>query len=584
MARRSAGRRRWSLCAARIQALRAEPLVDPAPGQQRQHGADAPGPPALLRRCSGQAGPSGGLCASAGIAACEADFGRVEHNAPARPSQRRDDRQLGPGHRPHLDPPGRARASRPGSKGTRVLTISPGGDGHEAWSDEFIRVRPGADRFLAAAVCRTAASIAGASCPDRGWRPPTGRRSARLRHGPAGSGAGRGRAGSGMAAVERLADLYGVRRAGGHARSAGGCSATSTAAENVRFINALALLSGNVGRSGGGVYFHLPLLPQPRPRLDQGARATAGRRAFHIAAIGRGHPGRPDPPVRMLWVNGTNAGQPGARTRSETAARLRARGVQGGGGRLHDRHGRAGRPGAALRAHARAGGRRRLLSARVRPIRRGRWLAPPPEARDRPVDRDGGRPAPEPAGGHARRRKTACGRLDLAPISRPTLEALQDRAASCSSRRPPDRLRGPAVRPRRRAATASRGSCTPSRRRPAGYPLRLLSLVRPDGHPLPDPARGPAAVAAQGLGGAGLPGPGSRSTLGTAGGPGLAARGGWRVTVAGRCPGCTPAVVVYRRGDWRKLGGGINRIIADTETDMGHGRRPTTRSTCALEN
>jgi hypothetical protein len=36
-------------------------------------------------------------------------------------------------------------------------------------------------------------------------------------------------------------------------------------------------------------------------------------------------------------------------------------------------------------------------------------------------------------------------------------------------------------------------------------------------------------------------------------------------------PGLHPEAVVYRRGDWRRLGGGINRIIADRETDMGHG-------------
>jgi hypothetical protein len=34
------------------------------------------------------------------------------------------------------------------------VTISPGGDGHEGWSDEFIRIRPAQDRFFAAAVCR----------------------------------------------------------------------------------------------------------------------------------------------------------------------------------------------------------------------------------------------------------------------------------------------------------------------------------------------------------------------------------------------------------------------------------------------
>ena len=38
--------------------------------------------------------------------------------------------------------------------GARVLTISPGGDGNDSYSDERICIRPGTDRFLAAAVIR----------------------------------------------------------------------------------------------------------------------------------------------------------------------------------------------------------------------------------------------------------------------------------------------------------------------------------------------------------------------------------------------------------------------------------------------
>jgi hypothetical protein len=34
-------------------------------------------------------------------------------------------------------------------------------------------------------------------------------------------------------------------------------------------------------------------------------------------------------------------------------------------------------------------------------------------------------------------------------------------------------------------------------------------------------------------------------------------------------PGLYPDVVVYRRGDWLKLGGGINQLIADAATDHG---------------
>jgi len=36
-------------------------------------------------------------------------------------------------------------------------------------------------------------------------------------------------------------------------------------------------------------------------------------------------------------------------------------------------------------------------------------------------------------------------------------------------------------------------------------------------------------------------------------------------------PGLHPDVVVYRRGDWLKLGGGVNQLIADAVTDHGWG-------------
>jgi hypothetical protein len=36
-------------------------------------------------------------------------------------------------------------------------------------------------------------------------------------------------------------------------------------------------------------------------------------------------------------------------------------------------------------------------------------------------------------------------------------------------------------------------------------------------------------------------------------------------------PGLHPEVVVYRRGDWMKLGGGINQLIREQLTDMGWG-------------
>ena len=35
--------------------------------------------------------------------------------------------------------------------------------------------------------------------------------------------------------------------------------------------------------------------------------------------------------------------------------------------------------------------------------------------------------------------------------------------------------------------------------------------------------------------------------------------------------GVHPDVAVYRRGDWLKLGGGANQLIADVATDQGSG-------------
>lgn len=51
---------------------------------------------------------------------------------------------------------------------------------------------------------------------------------------------------------------------------------------------------------------------------------------------------------------------------------------------------------------------------------------------------------------------------------------------------------------------------------------------------------------------------------------------GWLVTALGRLAvqvaadgSAHPDCAVYRRGQWGKLGGGVNRIIGFVETDMG---------------
>ena len=86
--------------------------LDPAPRQQRQHGADVSYPPARLRPARGE--PRGRRTVrQRRDRRLRGGFRAGRAQRPARPAPCRGHRQLGPGHRPHLGPPGRARAPGP---------------------------------------------------------------------------------------------------------------------------------------------------------------------------------------------------------------------------------------------------------------------------------------------------------------------------------------------------------------------------------------------------------------------------------------------------------------------------------------
>jgi anaerobic selenocysteine-containing dehydrogenase len=69
------------ICAARIQALRAEPLSILHLDSSGNMGLMVQVPQHFFNRL-GASRAVGSLCAGAGMAACQADFGRVEHHAP----------------------------------------------------------------------------------------------------------------------------------------------------------------------------------------------------------------------------------------------------------------------------------------------------------------------------------------------------------------------------------------------------------------------------------------------------------------------------------------------------------------------
>ena len=83
------------------------------------------------------------------------------------------------------------------------------------------------------------------------------------------------------------------------------CSVIATAEKNVRFINALALLSGNIGRPGGGSYFHLHSYRNLNLSWMRESEKLS-RRSFQFPVIGREIMAAENPPIEMIWVNGAN--------------------------------------------------------------------------------------------------------------------------------------------------------------------------------------------------------------------------------------------------------------------------------------
>lgn len=187
-------------------------------------------------------------------------------------------------------------------RAVEVLAVTPGDPGYTSSAHRVITIRPGTDRFLALAVLRML-DEQGGLCPD----------SCRAAHG--------------WTEFERLlressvADLLAAcdvspedARALVRAYASRPCASIlgrgvqryRYGGENVRFIDALALLSGNMGVRGGGTYFasgergHIDYSwfrrPEPAPRSlpthDLGAALEQAD--------------KDGDPVELIWVEGTN--------------------------------------------------------------------------------------------------------------------------------------------------------------------------------------------------------------------------------------------------------------------------------------
>ncbi|MFZ5427042.1 MAG: molybdopterin-dependent oxidoreductase [Thermodesulfobacteriota bacterium] len=253
----------------------------------------------LLFGSLGASGFKGSPCLSAGIAAQIKDFGQMRQGPLAQVESARRivnwGRNAG-AQSVHLS----AIIAKARKKGARVLSIHPGDPGYGGLSDETIVIRPGTDRFLAAAALKLlvrrghASMEALARCKDAEMflefldgLPMDALLAA---------------CGADMGQVRLLEGHYGG--AGPAATLIGrGLQRYASGGENVRYIDALAMLSGNVGRDGGGVYFCRP--DQGQAAWNWAAARPGCSRSFPIADIAASVEAA-DPPVEFVWVEGMN--------------------------------------------------------------------------------------------------------------------------------------------------------------------------------------------------------------------------------------------------------------------------------------
>jgi len=288
------------LCAEKIQALRSEPksiLHIKSEGAKGVLKAAT----ALFFSILGSSRTKGSLCDAAGFMAYIYDFGSRKNNDindlinAARIVNWGKDFSRSSIHTAAII----RKACR---RGTRMLTISPGGDGNDTFSHERICIRPGTDRFLAAAVIKllvedrriSPAILKHTKRPQKfldlmsGCKLEDLTRACEVR----------------PADVEKLWHWY--RQPKPVATLIGtGLQRYRYGGENTRFINALALLSGNIGIAGGGSYFHLHSYRNLNLTWTADPQRKS-RRSFPISAIGEEILAAHDPPIKMLWLNGIN--------------------------------------------------------------------------------------------------------------------------------------------------------------------------------------------------------------------------------------------------------------------------------------
>ncbi|WP_097013031.1 molybdopterin-dependent oxidoreductase [Pseudodesulfovibrio profundus] len=243
----------------------------------------------------------GTMCEKAGGEASFRDFGGRDHNDPedivnasrvinwGRDLTRTSIHQL-------------ALIQKARKNGTKVLTISPGGDDTPKFSDVNVTIKPGTDRFLAAAVLKLSLDTDDLDS----------QRLNRCANWPVLQELINGLSLNDLTQVcqvptEDVAMIHDWYLDSGNVATVigWGLQRYLHGGENVRFINGLAMISGNIGISGGGVYYSCPTGRHLGSWEHLVEGASGDRRELFMGDMAA-EISRADPPIEFIWVDGHN--------------------------------------------------------------------------------------------------------------------------------------------------------------------------------------------------------------------------------------------------------------------------------------
>lgn len=243
---------------------------------------------------------AGGVCGEAGEAAQALDFGHAASHdysdlahSEAVVLWGKDPVATGP----HLVPFVRAARQR----GAPVVLIEVRPTESEKLADRVVRVAPSGDGWLALAVLRTLHRAGGLHAPSWDRIDNPGAFLSALEDASIDDGQLQALAGVSARDVAHLAALYGARRP--VATWVGwGLTRRVSGGVNLRWIDALGLLTGQVGVAGGGVNF----TSIRRRGLDLSALAPASGRTVAAATLGQDLAALADPPARFVYLSRIN--------------------------------------------------------------------------------------------------------------------------------------------------------------------------------------------------------------------------------------------------------------------------------------